>query len=43
VGLSFPAAVVAWAKAAGLVRVVHGRLVPVMKKNQRLIERPDQL
>src|SRR3954462_2218605 len=30
------AIVMAWAKAAGLVRVVHGRLVPV-KKNQRLI------
>jgi hypothetical protein len=36
------AIVVAWAKAAGLVRVVHGRLVPV-KKNQRLIDRPVQL
>jgi hypothetical protein len=36
------AIVVAWAKAAGLVRVVHGRLVPV-KKNQRLIDRPAQL
>jgi len=36
------AIVVAWAKAAGLVRVVHGRLVAV-KKNQRLIDRPAQL
>jgi Plasmid pRiA4b ORF-3-like protein len=33
---------VTWAKAAGLVRVVHGRLVPV-KKNQRLIDRQAQL
>jgi hypothetical protein len=31
--------VVAWAKAAGLVRVVQGRLVPV-KKNARLLDRP---
>lgn len=36
------AIVVTWAKAAGLVRVVHGRLVPV-RKNQRLIDRPAQL
>jgi hypothetical protein len=36
------AIVVAWAKAARLVRQVHGRLVPV-KKNQRLIDRPAQL
>jgi hypothetical protein len=36
------AIVVAWAKAARLVRVVHGRLVPV-KKNQLLIDRPAQL
>jgi hypothetical protein len=36
------AIVVAWAKAAGLVRIVHGRLVPV-KKNQGLIDRPAQL
>src|SRR4051812_25706838 len=36
------AIVVAWAKAVGLVRVVHGRLVAV-KKNQRLIDRPAQL
>jgi hypothetical protein len=36
------AIVVAWAKAAGLVRQVRGRLVPV-KKNQRLIDRPAQL
>jgi len=36
------AIVVAWAKAAGLVRVVHGRLVPV-KKNQQLVNRPAQL
>jgi hypothetical protein len=34
--------VVAWAKAAGLLRVVQGRLVPV-KKNQRLLERPADL
>jgi len=32
----------AWAKAAGLVRVVHGRLVPV-KKNARLLDRPLEL
>jgi pRiA4b ORF-3-like protein len=31
--------VVQWAKAAGLVRVVHGRLVPV-KKNATLLSRP---
>jgi hypothetical protein len=31
--------VVHWAKAAGLVRVVHGRLVPV-KKNATLLGRP---
>jgi hypothetical protein len=36
------ALVVAWAKAAGLVRQVRGRLVPV-KKNQRLVDRPAQL
>lgn len=36
------ALVVAWAKTAGLVRQVRGRLVPV-KKNQRLIDRPAQL
>lgn len=36
------AIVVVWAKAAGFVRVVHGRLVPV-KKNQRLLERPTAL
>jgi hypothetical protein len=34
--------VLAWAKAAGLVRVVHGRLVAV-KKNGRLLERPLEL
>jgi len=34
--------VVAWAKAAGLVRQVRGRLV-LVKKNQRLIDRPAQL
>src|SRR5215207_9324944 len=36
------AVVLAWAKAAGLVRVVHGRLIPV-KKNQRLLDQPTQL
>jgi hypothetical protein len=36
------AIVVAWAKAAGLIRVVRGRLV-LVKKNQRLIDRPAQL
>src|SRR3954454_13307199 len=36
------AIVVAWAKAAGLVRPVRGRLVPG-QKNQRLIDRPAQL
>jgi hypothetical protein len=36
------AIVVAWAKAVGLLRVVHGRLVPV-KKNQRLPDRPVDL
>lgn len=36
------AIVVAWAKAVGLLRVVHGRLVPV-KKNQRLLDRPAEL
>ncbi|MFY1636190.1 plasmid pRiA4b ORF-3 family protein [Solwaraspora sp. WMMB335] len=36
------AIVVAWAKATGLLRVVHGRLVPV-KKNQRLTDRPEAL
>lgn len=34
--------VLVWAKAAGLVRVVHGRLVPV-KKNARLVDRPLEL
>lgn len=34
--------VLAWAKAAGLLRVVHGRLVPV-KKNQRLLDQPTAL
>lgn len=34
--------VLASAKAAGLVRVVHGRLVPV-KKNGRLLDRPLEL
>ena len=29
----------AWARAAGLVRVVHGRVVPV-KRNQALLDRP---
>lgn len=36
------AIVVGWAKAAGLLRVVRGRLVPV-KKNQRLLDRPTEL
>ena len=36
------ATVLAWAKAAGLVRVFHGRLVPV-KKNGRLLDRPLEL
>src|SRR5256885_1088680 len=36
------ATVLAWAKAAGLVRVVHGRLVPV-KKNRRLLDQPTKL
>jgi hypothetical protein len=36
------AIVLAWAKAVGLLRVVHGRLVPV-KKNQRLLDRPVDL
>ncbi|WP_229072231.1 plasmid pRiA4b ORF-3 family protein [Actinoplanes sp. DH11] len=36
------AVVLAWAKAAGLLRVVNGRLVPV-KKNQRLLDRPVDL
>lgn len=36
------AIVVAWARAAGLVRVVQGRLVPV-KKNQRLLDQPTAL
>ena len=31
--------VLAWAKAAGLLRVVRGQLVPV-KKNQRLLDQP---
>jgi hypothetical protein len=34
--------VLAWAKAAGLVRVVHGRLV-LVKKNARLVDRPREL
>jgi len=33
------AVVLAWAKAAGLLRMVRGRLVPV-KKNQRLLDQP---
>src|SRR5215218_5447852 len=33
------AVMLAWAKAVGLLRVVHGRLVPV-KKNARLLDRP---
>lgn len=36
------AVVVAWAKAAGLLRIVRGRLVPV-KKNQRLLDQPTAL
>ncbi|WP_207229900.1 hypothetical protein [Krasilnikovia cinnamomea] len=36
------AIVVAWAKAVGLLRVVHDRLVPV-KKNQRLLDQPADL
>lgn len=36
------AVVVAWAKAAGLLRVVRGRLVPV-KKNQGLLDQPTAL
>jgi len=36
------AIVLAWAKAAGLLRVVHGRLIPV-KKNQRLLDQPTPL
>jgi len=36
------AVVVAWAKAAGLLRVVRGRLVPV-KKNQALLDQPTAL
>jgi hypothetical protein len=36
------AIVLAWAKAAGLLRVVRGRLVPV-KKNQRLLDQPTGL
>jgi len=36
------ATVVVWAKAVGLVRVVHGRLVPV-KKSARLVDRPREL
>jgi len=36
------AIVVAWAKAAGLLRMVRGRLVPV-KKNQRLLDQPTAL
>jgi hypothetical protein len=36
------AILVAWAKAVGLLRVVHGRLVPV-KKNQRLMDQPEAL
>jgi len=34
--------VVEWAKACRVVRVVHGRLVPV-KKNARLLDRPEEL
>jgi len=34
--------VLAWAKAVGLLRVVHGRLVPV-QKNARLLNQPTQL
>ncbi|MGH3613406.1 MAG: plasmid pRiA4b ORF-3 family protein [Pseudonocardia sp.] len=34
--------IVEWAKAARLVRIVHGRLVPV-KKASRLLDRPAQL
>lgn len=34
--------VVAWAKAAGLVRVMQGKLVPT-KKGARLLERPTEL
>lgn len=34
--------VLAWAKTAGLLRVVHGRLVPV-KKNARLLDQPAKL
>jgi hypothetical protein len=40
--LSGLATVLAWAKAAGLIRVVRGRLVPV-KKNQRLLDQPKAL
>ena len=36
------ATVLAWAKAAGLVRVIRGRLVAV-KKNARLLDRPAEL
>ncbi len=36
------AVVVAWAKAAGLLRIVRGRLVPV-KKNLRLLDQPTAL
>ncbi len=36
------AIVVAWAKAAGLLRVVRGRLIPV-KKNQWLLDQPTAL
>src|SRR5258705_10836346 len=36
------AVVVAWAKAAGLLRIVRGRLVRV-KKNQRLLDQPTAL
>ena len=36
------ATVLAWAKAAGLIRVVRGRLVAV-KKNARLLDRPTEL
>jgi hypothetical protein len=34
--------VLAWAKAVGLLRVVHGRLVPV-QKNARLLNQPTEL
>ena len=40
--LSGLAIVLAWTKAAGLLRVVRGQLVPV-KKNQRLLDQPTAL